>query len=78
MSVLYKAGPAAEGGHALLMLGWPEAAWHLELVGDIKAHSVLKPSEEDLLVIYTGISIDEDFVERLKNAGGKSVVAQNP
>jgi hypothetical protein len=24
----------AEGGHELVMVGWPEAAWHLELIDD--------------------------------------------
>ena len=31
LQVLHRASPDAEGGHALLMAGWPEAAWHLEL-----------------------------------------------
>jgi hypothetical protein len=34
LTVLHRAGPDAEGGHALLMAVWPRAAWHLELVGD--------------------------------------------
>jgi catechol 2,3-dioxygenase-like lactoylglutathione lyase family enzyme len=34
LEVLFRAGSSAEGGHALLMVGWPDAAWHLELVGD--------------------------------------------
>ncbi len=28
LQVLYRTGAEAEGGHALVMLGWPEAAWH--------------------------------------------------
>jgi catechol 2,3-dioxygenase-like lactoylglutathione lyase family enzyme len=34
LDVLFRAGSSAEGGHALLMVGWPDAAWHLELVSD--------------------------------------------
>jgi catechol 2,3-dioxygenase-like lactoylglutathione lyase family enzyme len=34
LHVLFRASPSAEGGHALLMAGWPDAAWHLELVSD--------------------------------------------
>jgi len=34
LDVLFRAGASAEGGHALLMVGWPNAAWHLELVSD--------------------------------------------
>jgi len=34
LDVLFRADDSAEGGHALLMVGWPGAAWHLELVGD--------------------------------------------
>ena len=29
LDVLYRADSSAEGGHALLMAGWPDAAWHL-------------------------------------------------
>lgn len=45
--VLYRTGPEAEGGHPLLTLGWPEAAWHLELVGDREGETPARPSEED-------------------------------
>jgi catechol 2,3-dioxygenase-like lactoylglutathione lyase family enzyme len=34
LDVLFRADDSAEGGHALLMAGWPGAAWHLELAGD--------------------------------------------
>lgn len=33
LDVLYRTGPDAEGGHGLLMLGWPKAAWHLSWLG---------------------------------------------
>ncbi len=77
LQVLYRAGPDAEGGHPLLMLGWPSAPWHLELVGDPDAATPCS-SEEDLLVLYVGGRIDPDDVERLVNAGGRPVSARNP
>ncbi|GIK04009.1 hypothetical protein Aspvir_008084 [Aspergillus viridinutans] len=56
LKVLWRSGPAheVEGGHELLMLGWPGAAWHLELVlvTDSEEEHVPRPTEEDLLVIY--------------------------
>jgi hypothetical protein len=76
--VLYRADPDTEGGHALLMAGWPGAAWHLELVGDPEGISSPAPTEEDLLVLYVGAPIDDALVERLVNAGGKAVPARNP
>lgn len=76
LEVLDRIGPDAEGGHALLMLGWPGAAWHLELV-DAPAVAAA-PSEEDLLVLYLGGPIDEDVIARLERAGGRRVPARNP
>jgi hypothetical protein len=32
LQVLERVQPQASGEHALVMLGWPGAAWHLELV----------------------------------------------
>jgi catechol 2,3-dioxygenase-like lactoylglutathione lyase family enzyme len=78
MSVLYRAGPDAEGGHALLMAGWPGAAWHLELVGDPEAQVPPTPTEEDLLVLYLGVRASDALIERLVRAGGKVVPARNP
>ena len=34
LEVLFRADASAEGGHALLTVGWPDATWHLELVKD--------------------------------------------
>ena len=34
LDVLFRADSYAEGGHALLMVGWADAAWHLGLVSD--------------------------------------------
>jgi catechol 2,3-dioxygenase-like lactoylglutathione lyase family enzyme len=76
LSVLWEASADADGGHALLMMGWPGAAWHLELVltQDIKAAL----TEEDLLVIYLAGIIDSALVENLLAAGGKRVRSPNP
>lgn len=73
---------AAEGDPAqgwLLMVGWPGAAWHLELVhepGD--APVAPRPTEEDLLVIYLGEEVPEALVQRLEQHGGRRVPAHNP
>jgi len=78
LEVLFRAGPSAEGGHALLMVGWPDAAWHLELVGDPGGETQAAPTEEDLLVLYVGGEIDTGVVSRLVDAGGIQVAARNP
>ena len=62
-------------GHRLLMLGWPDAGWHLELVEtDVEP----RPTEEDLLVLYLGRPPQEALVSRLLAAGGRRVPARNP
>ncbi|WP_435742445.1 VOC family protein [Nocardioides sp. SYSU DS0663] len=63
-------------GHQLVMLGWPDAAWHLELVED--AAITPRPTEEDLLVLYLGEHADDEFVARLCAHGGRVVAARNP
>ncbi len=78
MEVLFRADPDTEGGHGLLMVGWPAAAWHLELVGDPEGETPPAPTEEDLLVLYVGGPIDDSLVRRLVSAGGTVVPARNP
>src|SRR5262249_60335552 len=78
LEVLFGADASAEGGHALLMLGWPDAAWLLELVGDPAAETPAAPTEEDLLVLYLDGEVDRDVVRRLIDAGGTRVPARNP
>jgi hypothetical protein len=78
LEVQYRAGADAEGGHALLMLGWPQAAWHLELVEDSEHATPPTPTEEDLLVLYLGGPVDEDVIDRLIEAGGERVPSRNP
>jgi len=60
LEVLYRTGADAEGGHTLLMLGWPEAPWHLELVGDPNGETPPGSTDEDLLVLYVGGPVDEE------------------
>lgn len=78
LQVLHRSGPDVEGGHALLMLGWPEAAWHLELVDDRQSETPPSPTEEDLLVLYLDGPVNPEVVERLVMAGGRHVQARNP
>ncbi|MHA7305260.1 VOC family protein [Arthrobacter sp. TMN-49] len=63
-------------GHKLAFIGWPDAAWHLEIVEDHTLEP--SPTAEDLLVIYLGEAIDEDSILRLEHAGGVRVLARNP
>ncbi|WBB62490.1 VOC family protein [Streptomyces sp. WMMC500] len=79
LDVLYRheAGDAP-GGHALLMVGWPDAPWHLELVRDPAAPVDPRPTPEDLLVIYLGEPVPDSLKERLARHGGKRVPAHNP
>jgi len=77
LQVLFRTDESADGGHALLMVGWPEAAWHLELVGDPDGDTPAAPTEEDLLVLYVGGEVDEEVVTRLVQTGGTRVAARN-
>ena len=46
LEVLYRASPDAGDGHAMLIAGWPKAAWHLELVGDPQGGTAPAPPRE--------------------------------
>ena len=63
---------------ALLMVGWPDAGWHLELVADPEGELVPSPTDEDLLVLYVGGPVDENLVRQLIAAGGSRVQSRNP
>ena len=78
LEVLFRADESAEGGHALLMVGWPEAAWHLELVSDPDGETPAAPTEEDLLVLYLDGEADAGVISRLVDAGGIQVTSRNP
>ncbi|MBD3009648.1 VOC family protein [Streptomyces sp. 5-10] len=75
LSVVYR---VEAGEHDLLMVGWPDASWHLELVYQA-AHPVEpRPTEEDLLVIYLDEPVPEELVDRLTQHGGTRVTSPNP
>jgi catechol 2,3-dioxygenase-like lactoylglutathione lyase family enzyme len=78
LDVLFRSDGQASEEDALLMVGWPGAAWHLELVGDPEGATPAAPTEEDLLVLYLDGVIDDDVVSRLIDAGGTRVAARNP
>ncbi|HSF27368.1 MAG TPA: VOC family protein [Actinomycetes bacterium] len=76
LQVLWRSEPEGPAEHALLMVGWPNASWHLELVAD--PSTLPAPTEEDLLVLYVGDPIDDALVRRLLAHGGARVQPRNP
>jgi hypothetical protein len=77
LSVLFRAESAGRPDHHdLLMIGWPDASWHLELVHDAAVKP--RPTEEDLLVVYLDGQVPETLLSRLEAHGGKRVQARNP
>jgi catechol 2,3-dioxygenase-like lactoylglutathione lyase family enzyme len=79
LSVLFRReSDGAPGHHSLLMLGWPEAGWHLELVHDPAAPIAPQPTAEDLLVVYLDGPVPDELVGRLERCGGRRVPAHNP
>ncbi|MGP4112554.1 VOC family protein [Streptomyces sp. 4N509B] len=79
LSVLFRAaGGDAPGEHELLMLGHPDASWHLELVHGGPDLPRPRPTEEDLLVVYLDEPVPEELVTRLEEHGGRRVPSPNP
>lgn len=79
LRVLYRAeGGDVPGEHDLLMVGWPDASWHLELVHEAVGPVEPRPTTEDLLVIYLDEQVPEDLVTRLEAHGGTRVPSPNP
>jgi hypothetical protein len=78
LQVLERAGPHAEQQHELVTLGWPGAAWHLELVTDPDGQTPPAVPDEDLLVLYLGKPAGPALLQPLVNAGGRIVPARNP
>jgi catechol 2,3-dioxygenase-like lactoylglutathione lyase family enzyme len=76
LGVLGRTGIDAEGGNALVFLGWKNAAWHLELVdtGEV----IPTPTSEDLFVLYLGEDVGEGTISRIEAAGGIRVPSHNP
>jgi catechol 2,3-dioxygenase-like lactoylglutathione lyase family enzyme len=73
LDVLFRATAEAPGEHDLIMLGWPRASWHLELVGGANLAAAPSPTDEDLLVLYLAGPVDEALIARLEEAGGRRV-----
>ncbi|TFV33538.1 VOC family protein [Streptomyces sp. T1317-0309] len=79
LSVVYRAqGGTEPGEHDLLMVGRPEASWHLELVHEAAGPVMPRLTEEDLLVVYLDEPVPEELVARLEEHGGKRVLSPNP
>lgn len=79
LHVLYRQEPDGDDdGHALVMLGWPAAAWHLELVCHPRHPVEPRPTPDDLHVIYLGNPVPPELVARLQDHGGRRVPAHNP
>ena len=72
LKVLYRTA-GDDGEHDLLMLGWREASWHLELVGGPNFSVEPTPTAEDLLVLYLAEPIADALVARLEQAGSRRV-----
>jgi hypothetical protein len=73
--------PAAESSgerYALVMTGWHDADWHLELACDPGDPVAPSPTEEDLLVIYLDGPVPAGLLVRLEEHGGTRVPARNP
>jgi catechol 2,3-dioxygenase-like lactoylglutathione lyase family enzyme len=67
LEVLLRADSSAEGGHALLMAGWPDAVWHLELVGD--PHGETPRADRGRPAgLYLNGEVDASVVRRLVDA----------
>src|ERR1700712_4999170 len=73
LHVLYRAVAESADEHDLVIMGWPQAAWHLELVGGPHLKVAPAPSDEDLLVLYLAGPVDESLVTRLEENGGRRV-----
>ncbi|MGW1349513.1 VOC family protein [Streptomyces sp. NPDC002409] len=79
LTVLYRAdADRSPGMHDLLMVGHPEASWHLELVhgGDHPVEP--RPTDDDLLVLYFDGPVPDGTVRRLPAHGGTRVPSPNP
>ncbi|KRV49270.1 glyoxalase [Wenjunlia vitaminophila] len=79
LGVVWRSGPGRRHEeHELLVVGWPAAAWHLELVRSADRPAAPRPTEEDLLVVYLEEDVPEELVARLVEHGGRRVTSPNP
>lgn len=79
LKVLFRKNYMVGGhGHSILMVGFPGAAWHLELVSsDEEGFPAPVPTDEDLLVLYLDGKVDDKILNRAVEAGGQRVKARN-
>jgi catechol 2,3-dioxygenase-like lactoylglutathione lyase family enzyme len=75
LSVLLRIGPPDVPPPGMVMLGWADAGWHLELVGH---GTEPRPTVDDLLVLYLGDGVPATLVDQLVAAGGRRVAAHDP
>jgi catechol 2,3-dioxygenase-like lactoylglutathione lyase family enzyme len=73
LRVLFRASAETPDEHDLVMLGWPRATWHLELVGGPNLTVAPAPTAEDLLVLYLSAPVEPELVTRLEEYGGRRV-----
>jgi catechol 2,3-dioxygenase-like lactoylglutathione lyase family enzyme len=73
LHVLYRAVAESPDEHDLVIMGWPQASWHLELVGGPHLKVSPSPTAEDLLVLYLSAPVDESLIARLEENGGRRV-----
>ena len=77
LQVLERIQPQAEGEHELVILGWPGAAWHLELVSDPDGHTPPAPPTKTCWS-STSAPAGDALIARLVDAGGRVVPGQTP
>jgi catechol 2,3-dioxygenase-like lactoylglutathione lyase family enzyme len=73
LHVLYRAAAESSDEHDMVILGWPQASWHLELVGGPNLKVSPSPTAEDLLVVYLSAPVDESLLARLESNGGRRI-----
>ncbi|MFD8202583.1 VOC family protein, partial [Streptomyces sp. NPDC059701] len=67
LDVLYRhAADGTPGESSLLMVGWPDAGWHLELVHDPAAPVEPRPTPENLHVVFLGVTVPVSLGGRLE------------
>ncbi|HEX9358747.1 MAG TPA: hypothetical protein VF933_33665 [Streptosporangiaceae bacterium] len=76
--MLERIQPQADGEHELVMLGWPGASWHLELVADPEGQTPPAPTVEDLQVLYRGQPADRGLTSAWWARAGGSSPPANP
>ncbi len=78
LDVIWRTTERVPGEHDLLMVGPPGGRWHFELTHDPEQPLAPTPTVDDLFVVYLGVPVGDDLVQRLLAAGGTRVPAHNP